>query len=108
MSTARGPDPSEFENAFVIEDESEEPSRVGTPAIRDEKAPAKAPTMADTPPARISGEGAERGGEASADAPPAPAPVELPTDVRKKLQKLDKMESRYAGKLTGWDCEPLR
>ena len=29
---AQSPDPSEFENAFVIEDESTEPSRVGTPA----------------------------------------------------------------------------
>lgn len=29
---AQGPDPSEFENAFVIEEDSAEPSRVGTPA----------------------------------------------------------------------------
>ena len=82
----------------MIEDESEGPSRVGTPAVGDEKAPQSADTM--TPPTSVSGEGGEKEktGEAPADAPAVPAPVELPPDVRTKLRKLEKMESRYAGK----------
>ncbi|KAK0105260.1 hypothetical protein ONS95_004352 [Cadophora gregata] len=99
-STARGPDPSEFENAFVIEDESEGPSRVGTPAIGDEKSPQSADTM--TPATSVSGEGGEKAGEASADAPAVPVPVELPPDVRTKLRKLEKMESRYADLLRSY------
>lgn len=81
----------------MIEDESEGPSRVGTPANVDEKTPQPADNM--TPPTSVSGEGGEKAGEFSADAPAAPAPVELPADVRTKLRKLEKMESRYAGKI---------
>ncbi len=91
----------------MIEDDSEEPSRVSTPAIGDGKDPEKATTMADTSPAGISAEGGEKG-DVSVDAPPASAPVELPTDVRKKLQKLEKMESRYTGKMNDSVCSSLR
>jgi hypothetical protein len=44
------------------------------------------------------GEGAE---EKQGETVPQPIPVELPADVRSKLRKLDKLESRYQGK---WEC----
>jgi len=66
----------------VIEDESEEPSRVGTPAITDEKVA----TMAGN------NEVSEKGGEKGTD-----AATELPVEVRTKLRKLEKLESRYQG-----------
>jgi hypothetical protein len=79
----------------VIEDESEEPSRAGTPAIGDEKAV-------------MMGEGnapAESGALVESKEKPAEKPVEappkvpeLPPDVRAKLRKLEKMESKYQGR----------
>lgn len=66
----------------MIEDESEEPSRVGTPAITDEKIA----TMAENI------EGSEKRGEKGTDAAP-----ELPVEVRTKLRKLEKLESKYQG-----------
>jgi hypothetical protein len=87
----RGPDPSEFETAFVIEDESEEPSRVGTPANMDEKAALKGEDA--TPAAAGSANGSEMGPEKE----PPPPHTELPADVRAKLRKLEKLESRYQG-----------
>lgn len=96
VSTVRGPDPAEFENAFVIDDDSEEASRVGTLSISEETAS----TMAEsTPRTSISGDGGEKGGDSTADAPATPTQVELPVEVRKQLRKLEKMETRYAGKL---------
>lgn len=80
---ARGPDPAEFEKAFVIDDESETPTRVGTPALLDEKSELLAGQMPD-----LSLENVEQGAEAI-------KPVELPPDVKAKLRKLDKLESRY-------------
>lgn len=99
MPTGRGPDPSEFENAFVIEDESGEPSRVGTPAPGEEKTG----TMADKiPPTATAGEGSEADKGKETQGPtdvdlPAPAPAELPADVRARLRKLEKMETKYQG-----------
>ncbi len=101
-NTARGPDPSEFENAFVIEDDSEEPSRAGTPAIGEEKTAAMAEGNA-TRDARALGENSEKVGEKAVEAPPK-AP-ELPTEVRTKLRKLEKLESKYQG---GFVCSPRR
>ncbi|TVY45745.1 Golgin [Lachnellula occidentalis] len=72
----RGPDPSEFETAFVIEDDFEEPSRTSTSVMMDEKGLE----------AGGSGDGSERGS--------ANPPV-LPTEVRTKLRKLEKLESKY-------------
>lgn len=96
VSTARGPDPSEFENAFVIEDESEEPSRVGSPAIGEEK-PA---TMAEgnaTAKAEASGESSEKTTEKAVGA--SPKAPELSPEVRTKLRKLEKLESKYQGRV---------
>lgn len=87
----RGPDPSEFETAFVIEDESEEPSGVNTPTMTDEKttesaAPSEAGTSLD---------GSERSSEKTTVTPPKA--IELPQEVRTKLRKLEKLESKYQG-----------
>lgn len=92
---ARGPDPSEFENAFVIEDEPEEPSRVGTPDIMDEKAALMADSNAPTE-ANAAMDGGEKVSEKAPDTAPRPS-TELPADVRTKLRKLEKLESRYQG-----------
>ncbi|TVY55000.1 Golgin IMH1 [Lachnellula cervina] len=82
---ARGPDPSEFETAFVVEDDSEEPSGASTPVTMDEKAHLLAGGTAPLE-AGGSGDGSERG---------TATPPILPTEVRTKLRKLEKLESKY-------------
>ena len=80
----------------MIEDDSEEPSRVGTPAIVDEKAT----TMAEgnsTGEAGGAGESNEKVAEKAVEAPPK-AP-ELSPEVRTKLRKLEKLESKYQGRV---------
>ena len=81
----------------MIEDESEEPSRVGTPAVMDEKAALKAEDAAPTAAGSVND--SEKGGEKEVPPPPPPPPpnTELPADVRAKLRKLEKLESRYQG-----------
>ena len=75
----------------MIEDESEEPSRVGTPANMDEKAALKAEDDAPVPAESVNGN--EKGAEKDA----SPPSTELPADVRAKIRKLEKLESRYQG-----------
>jgi len=100
VNTIRGPDPSEFENAFVIEDESEGPSRVGTPAIGEEKtaAMAESNTLGEAEPLL---ESKEKAVEKPAQAPPKTS--ELPPEIRTKLRKLEKLESKYQGRAA---CRP--
>jgi hypothetical protein len=90
---ARGPDPSEFEAAFIIDDESEAPTQVNSPALppMDEKASEK--SVAEK--ALEGNEAGEQNGSAE-----APKPVEIPQEVRAKLRKLEKLEARYAGMVT--------
>ncbi|RAL68373.1 hypothetical protein DID88_007104 [Monilinia fructigena] len=85
--SGRGPDPADFESAFVIEDESETSTRVGTPA--GEKLN---PMAGDSK--LLDGSSAANGSEKSTDATPR-ASTELPTEVRTKLRKLEKLEGRY-------------
>ena len=96
MNTTRGPDPSEFENAFVIEDESEEPSRVETPAIADEKTAPMAESNAGAE-GGASGEVNEKAAEKAAE--PSPKAPEVSPDIRTKLKKLDRMETKYQGRV---------
>lgn len=93
---SRGPDPAEFEKAFVIEDESEEPSRVGTPALPDvaSDTPKTGTTQSDEMDTKAS---MEEGAKKDEQGSEAAKPVELPPDVRTKLRKLEKLESRYQG-----------
>jgi len=92
---AKGPDPSVFERAFVIEDDSEEPSRSGTPAIPDTK-----PEMTREKGLTAENTGPDDGEVVNVKAEILPSPStkqELPPDVRSKLRKLDKLEARYQG-----------
>ncbi|KAL8669381.1 MAG: hypothetical protein Q9168_006028 [Polycauliona sp. 1 TL-2023] len=91
-ASGKGPDPSDFEPEFVLDD-SDVLSRSSTPK------PALARSDSSTKdPLRTSGEEAQdaesTAGKASQDEPSA-TPQELPTDVRVKLRKLEKLESRY-------------
>ncbi|KAL8675860.1 MAG: hypothetical protein Q9186_007546 [Xanthomendoza sp. 1 TL-2023] len=91
-ASAKGPDPSEFEPEFVIED-SDVPSRSNTPR----PAMATSETSTQESPRETTGEardGKDKAEKAPSDAPDA-TPQDLPTDVRVKLRKLDKLESRY-------------
>lgn len=93
---ARGPDPSVFEAAFVIEDESENPSRVGTPAPAEVK---EATTSEQNGAAAPTSNPAEELNEKPEESPVrVSTPMELPPDVRSKLRKLEKLETRYQGK----------
>ncbi|KAH9226880.1 hypothetical protein K456DRAFT_1092089 [Colletotrichum gloeosporioides 23] len=86
------PDPAVFEAAFVLDD-SEEPSRAGTP---------KPPTMEDktdekkekVEEAGQNGDEKKEGDAGAATAAPAAAP-ELSPEVRTKLRKLEKLEKTY-------------
>lgn len=92
---ARGPDPSVFEGAFVIEDDSEDPSRSGTPAIPETK-----PEVIGEKGATAKTTGADEGEVVNEKAEILQKPsttTDLPPDVRFKLRKLDKLETRYQG-----------
>jgi hypothetical protein len=92
---ARGPDPSVFEGAFVIEDDSEDPSRSGTPAIPETK-----PEVIGEKGATAKTTGADEGEVVNEKVEILQKPsttTDLPPDVRSKLRKLDKLEARYQG-----------
>ncbi|KAL5349674.1 Golgin imh1 [Pseudogymnoascus australis] len=101
---ARGPDPSEFESAFVIDDDEDTPesTRSTTPLVTDSKGTTMAGRGSPAPAAAPAANG-EEVNEKSEVAPkpttPPPAttatPTELPMEVRQKLRKLEKLESRY-------------
>src|SRR5271163_2701953 len=100
VSTEKGPDPAEFEPEFTVgDDESAVPSRTVTPLpeVRGakEKPEEKAgETMKDTE--ASTQEAAESKPENINDAAPPPSKSpELPTEVRVKLRKLDRLEGRY-------------
>ncbi|KAI9721057.1 MAG: hypothetical protein M1812_002538 [Candelaria pacifica] len=88
----KGPDPSEFDAELSVEDDSTEPTngdhaqeKEGPRASGDNETGQQSPQ-----------EGEE--GESKADAgekKPSIASLELPTDIRVKLRKLDKLEPRY-------------
>ena len=94
----KGPDPKEFEPDFVIDDE-DLPSRSVTPRPTPEKS-GEVTSGETTVDKALSVNGGQQAKEkGSGDGSPAPAPVvELPTDVRVKLRKLEKLEARYHGK----------
>ncbi|KAL8937369.1 MAG: hypothetical protein Q9216_004457 [Gyalolechia sp. 2 TL-2023] len=88
-------DPADFEPEFVIDD-LDVPSRSATPR----PAPARSESSAKEPAREVTEEARDGGdtyGKAVPDGLPA-APPELPTDVRVKLRKLEKLEGRYHGK----------
>ena len=84
-------DPAEFEPDFVVGDD-DMPSRSGTPRPLEPKTQASSME----PSADLKLDAAESSAQdkiASRD----PIAIELPTDVRVKLRKLDKLESKYHG-----------
>ncbi|PKS12387.1 hypothetical protein jhhlp_000591 [Lomentospora prolificans] len=100
---ATNPDPAVFEAAFALDD-SEDPSRAGTPKPpneKDENVKASGSTVADEKPSEngaltpdgVQKTGAEPVEQDKADTP-AP-PVELPMEVRVKLRKFERLESTY-------------
>ncbi|KAJ9613632.1 Golgin imh1 [Knufia peltigerae] len=106
----KGPDPSQFEADFTIgDDESAEPSRVGTPKpemrkeeVQQAEGEAVAAATRDDEPQAEQGAGelATQHSEGSQPdtngrAPSPLRPQELPTEVRVKLRKLDRMEAKY-------------
>ncbi|EXJ55812.1 hypothetical protein A1O7_08742 [Cladophialophora yegresii CBS 114405] len=112
-STEKGPDPSEFEPEFAIgTDESAVPSRVATPqpeALDKEKDQEKekelpapedgqlTPNVTEAADSKVS----ETNGTTNPTAGHL-RPQDLPTDVRVRLRKLDRMESKYADLLKAY------
>jgi hypothetical protein len=92
----RGPDPSEFESAFVIDDE--EPSRVGTPSQTEKSVENGAENEKTTTEDGVTSN-SDVAGEKPTEEVKAPVAPELPQEVRTKLRKLEKLESRYQGNL---------
>ena len=90
----RAPDPAEFEPEFVIGDD-DLPSRSVTPRPAE---PKRHTPSSDSAP--DSNADATNGTAQENSATKDSAAVELPTDVRVKLRKLDKLESKYHGGLT--------
>ena len=89
----RGPDPVEFEKAFALEDDSEEPSRTSSPPMQGEKA---ATAESGTPIAVASAENDEKGEEKLVSTANRLSNG-LPPEIRSKLRKLETLESKYKG-----------
>ena len=91
---SKGPDPSEFEPEFVIEDE-EVITRATTPqpgqAEKQENLGNDGPTSSH--PDTDAPSTAQKGDDSQAQ----PASPDLPTEVRVKLRKLERLETRYQG-----------
>ena len=85
----RAPDPADFEPEFVI-GESETPSRSGTPRpISETEQKGLSDPLTEGSSETSEGRLQEKPGANGA------ASSELPTDIRVKLRKLDKLESKY-------------
>ncbi|KAK5046071.1 hypothetical protein LTR84_008528 [Exophiala bonariae] len=111
-AAGKSPDPSEFEPEFAIgDDDSAVPSRVATPMPeikeKDQNAetvketenekPATSTTTEEPTEARTSQDVSieKKPSESSTSQAAPPRPQELPTDVRVRLRKLERMETRY-------------
>ena len=77
----------------MLGDDSEAPTRVGTPAIDEEKAPIMADNGTATP---EEGSTPVDGSEKGAESIPRSS-MELPQDVRAKLRRAAKIEATYQG-----------
>lgn len=91
---AKGPDPSEFEPDFVINGDST-PSRSTTPRPVQENGEDGTATGVSAHTAPESDSRKTQGIDGEKEA--ITIPSELPTEVRVKLRKLEKLESRYHG-----------
>ncbi|KAK4938955.1 Golgin imh1 [Elasticomyces elasticus] len=120
IAVEKGPDPAQFEPEFAIgDDESLGPSRVGTPKPEVEKAEAQetgreATTAEDVQQTQKEvGESTpdtsdENRPEPNGSTLAGPRSGELPTEVRVKLRKLDRMEVKYAELLRAYKTAHAR
>ena len=92
-SLAKGPDPSEFEPEFVIEDDEQSRSGTPKPAIERDGNPATGQKAKEA----VRGESSNESGETTALIEEPRNSSDVPTDIRVKLRKLEKLESRYSG-----------
>lgn len=88
--STKGPDPADFEPESVIEDLVQ--SRSGTP-----KPPTDCNGTSTAEKPHVRGDSSQESGETSTSAEEPRTSSDLPTDVRVKLRKLEKLESRYHG-----------
>ncbi|KAK1641450.1 hypothetical protein BDP81DRAFT_133571 [Colletotrichum phormii] len=97
------PDPAVFEAAFALDD-SEEPSRAGTPkpaADKDGNMDKSEENVKDKAEEGQNGDKEqEKGAEGAAAAAAPPAAAELSPEVKMKLRKLEKLEKTYPGVYT--------
>lgn len=89
---AKGPDPAEFEAEFAINDE-------GTKRSEAPKRQTNQNSITKTIKETASQQGGQETDETSISAEESGVSSELPADVRDKLRKLEKYESRYHGML---------
>lgn len=85
----KGPDPSTFDPEFVVGEEDEQPSRVGTPQPK-EKVPSTEPATDNG----LEKQEDEKATEADGKQDKAP---EVPAEVQIRLRRLDKLEPKYTG-----------
>lgn len=92
----RGPDPTEFEAEFAIGDDDS--SRSGTPRV-DSPAPTDNQAVGENgdKSSEQPGKDAVPESQSQGNQNQNQAPSELPPEIRVKLRRLDKMESRYHG-----------
>ena len=90
----KGPDPREFDPEFVIDDE-ETPTRGGTPGSSQAKNE-EGSTGNSAGEKSEADSGMQTSEKTALDDSAAQIP-ELPTDVRVKLRKLERLEPRYQG-----------
>lgn len=110
---ALNPDPAVFEAAFVLDD-SEEPSRAGTPKpvppekdVKDTDSNPQNGISHKTQDGKEEGAMEKKSGsqDGSPSQPrvtelaPTPAASELSPEVRQKLRKLEKLEATYPGEI---------
>lgn len=120
--TAATSDPAVFEAAFVIDDtdETNTPSRVGTPISTDKEGKAKDPETParNTEPVKEGTDPLQNGdrasvksaaGQTSRSATLTPSTTsELSPEIRVRLRKLDKLEKTYPGSYHFGDCSSAR
>ena len=92
---SKGPDPQEFEPEFVIDDD-DAPSRTLTPQpSRENNGTATTGDASNDGSSEANSESTTLKGDEDGQA--TKAPPELPSDVRVKLRKLERLEARYQG-----------
>lgn len=94
---AKGPDPADFESEFTIDDEDVTRSGVPKPQSNQNDS---SKAIQETAPRQSS----QDTNDTPTSATGSTASSDLPTDVRNKLRKLERYESRYHGMFGTADC----